>query len=263
MIAILLSAVAGVCGTGAGGLITVVMMRRATVNLTCYVLMFAAGVMTSISCFGLIPEAIGLRGVFVTVAGLIAGVVVIMLLNRVVDRITGLREGKLAIHQTHEELYHESQIISTHNTRLMMLRSGILMVVAIGLHNIPEGLAIGAGGSHNIRLGIILAGMITLHNIPEGMAISTPLVAGGIGRWKVLALTALSGAPTLLGGVIGVLIGGVSDFSIAISLSVAGGAMLYVVFCEMIPQSIVMTKNRAATIIALFGILAGLIITQL
>jgi ZIP family zinc transporter len=117
--------------------------------------------------------------------------------------------------------------------------------------------------SHNLRLGLLLAIMIAVHNIPEGMAIAAPLLAGGVKHRKVFFLTALSGAPTLLGGAIGLLIGGISYTAIALSLSAAGGAMLYIVFAEMIPQSIVMTKDRKASIVALFGTLVGLIITQI
>ena len=76
-------------------------------------------------------------------------------------------------------------------------------------------------------------------------------------------LTALCGATTLLGGLIGILIGNISDFAVALSLSTAGGAMLYIVFGEIIPQSIVMTKNRTASIVTLFGIIIGLIATQM
>ena len=263
MQAIIYSAVAGICGTGLGGLISTVIFVRPSAKATCYVLMFAAGVMVSIVCFGLIPEAIGLTGVAVSVIGLIIGVVIIMLLNRAVDRIAGPRERNRDVHMTHEELYHESQIINMLNDRASMLRSGILMLIAIGLHNIPEGMAIGAGGSHDARFGLVLAIMIALHNIPEGMAIATPLAGGGIKKWKVIALTALSGAPTLAGGVAGVLLGGISELAIALSLSAAGGAMLYVVFGEIIPQSIVMTRTRLTSIIALFGVLVGLIITQI
>ena len=143
-----------------------------------------------------------------------------------------------------------------------MMRSGMIMFAAISLHNIPEGMAIGAGGSFDFQLGLMLAIMIALHNIPEGMAIAAPLIVGGVNRGKVVLLTALSGAPTLLGGVIGILIGSISLLAIALSLAAAGGAMLYVVFGEMVPASVLMTKSRAATIVALFGLLVGLIITQ-
>ena len=223
-------------------------------------LSFAAGVMTSIVCFGLVPEAFELANISVNVSGLIIGIVIIMLLSRVVDKITEPTGDKLKIHETHEELYHESQII--HN-RSGMLRSGMLMLMAIGLHNIPEGMAIGAAGSHDLRLGLLLALMIAVHNIPEGMAIASPLLAGGIKWWKVVSLTAMSGALTLLGGIIGKLIGNISDFAVAILLSASGGAMLYVVFGEMIPQSIVMTKSRITSLITLLGMIVGLLLTQI
>jgi ZIP family zinc transporter len=105
--------------------------------------------------------------------------------------------------------------------------------------------------------------MITLHNIPEGMAVAAPLLAGGVGKLRVVFLTAVCGTTTVMGGLIGVLIGNISGFAVAISLSAAGGAMLYVVFGEIIPQSVVMTESRSAPLITLSGIIAGLIITQL
>jgi len=256
---LLFSAIAGILGTGIGGIISAIILKKPSGKIICWLLMFAAGVMISIVCFGLVPEAISLSGIPVSVIGLIVGIIVIMALNRLVDRFTVTREDELEVHSTPEGLYHEGSIIEN---RTRMLRSGIIMFIAIGLHNIPEGMAIGAGGSYSFQLGMMLAIMITLHNIPEGMAIAAPLLAGGVNRGKVIWLTALSGAPTLVGGGIGVLVGGISDLGIAISLSVAGGAMLYVVFGEMIPQSVVMTRSRAATIVALFGILVGLIIAQ-
>jgi ZIP family zinc transporter len=260
---ILYSAIAGVCGMGLGALITAILFKRPSSNVTCYLLMFAGGVMTSIVCFGLVPESIYLTNVSIAIVGLIIGVVVILLLNRIIDRATSSKNGNLDLHNTPAELYHENQVISTVNDPAMMLRSGTIMLIAIGLHNIPEGLAIGAGGSLDERLGIILAVMIALHNIPEGMAVAAPLASGGINRWKVVWITALCGAPTLIGGIIGVIIGGISEFNLAMSLALAGGAMLYVVFGEIIPQAIVMTKNRMPSIILLLGILVGIIVTQL
>ena len=264
---ILFSAIAGIIGTGLGGVVSVVFFKKSSETITCWMLSFAGGVMTSIVCFGLVPESFKLNGFIISTSGLILGIVIIMGLSRIVDKITHIKEDDRKVHQTHEGLYHESQIINdrTHSetAKARMLRSGILMLMAIGLHNIPEGLAIGAGGSHDFHLGSLLAIMIALHNIPEGMAIASPLLAGGINRGKVIFLTALSGAPTLLGGLIGLLIGRISDLAIALSLSAAGGAMLYIVFGEIIPQSIVMTKNRTASIVTLFGIIVGLIVAQI
>ena len=255
---ILFSAIAGVCGMGLGGLLSAILLKRPSETMICWLLSFAAGVMTSIVCFGLIPETFELASVPVTLGGLVLGILVIMILNHIVDRITETKKENLKIHHTHEALYHGSRFI---HDRAKMLRSGIVMLIAIGLHNVPEGIAIGAGGSYDYHLGALLTTMIAVHNIPEGMAIAAPLLAGGINRWRAVLLTALCGATTLLGGFIGILIGSISDFAIALSLSAAGGAMLYIVFGEIIPQSIVMTKNRAASIVTLFGIIVGLAVS--
>jgi len=268
---IIFSAIAGICGMGFGGLTAAVLLKKPSENMICWLLSFAAGVMISIVCFGLIPEALELANIASLVVGLILGILIVMGLNYLVDKITETRNEKLKIHTTHEELYHESQMINEHSAKRgeistapsKLLRSGIIILLAISLHNIPEGMAIGAGGSHDYQLGILLALMIAFHNIPEGMAVAAPLLAGGINKWKVIFLTALSGVTTLLGSLIGILIGRISDLAIAISLSIAGGAMLYVVFCEIMPQSVIMTKNRMASIVTLFGVIVGFIITKI
>jgi ZIP family zinc transporter len=95
------------------------------------------------------------------------------------------------------------------------------------------------------------------------MAIAAPLLAGGVKKTRVVLLASLSGTPTVLGGMVGILIGHISDTAIALSLSMAGGAMLYVVFGEIIPQSVVMTKTRFATLVTLLGIIMGFFAAQL
>ena len=257
---LILSAIAGILGMGLGGLTSVAMLKRPSENMMCGMLSFAGGIMIGIVCFGIVPEAIDISSAVISILGLIAGIIVIMTLNRVVDRMSYTTTGDLKVHHTHEELYHASPVLQS---RAKILRSGIIMFIAIGLHNLPEGIAIGAGGSHDFQLGAILAIMITLHSLPEGMAVAVLLLAGGVNKWKVVLITALSGTPTLLGGLIGILIGSISDTAIALSLSIAGGAMLYIVFGEIIPQSIVMTKNRTASIVALSGIIVGLALTLL
>ena len=257
---IIMTAVVGIIGMGLGGVVSTLLLKRPSEKIMCYTLSFAAGIMTGIVCFSLIPEAVDISSIPVTIVGLILGIVVIMILNRVVDRVTKENTDELAIHHTHEDYYHARPIIEN---RPKMLRSGIIMLVAIGLHNLPEGIAIGAGGVHDISLGMILALMILVHNLPEGMAIAAPLLAGGLNKGKVILITALTGLPTLIGGLIGVMTGYISDTAVALSLALAGGAMLYVVFGEIIPQSVVMTKNRTATLITLLGIVVALALSLL
>jgi len=253
---IFLSAIAGIFGTGLGGVAVALLLTRPSENQMCWILTFASGIMTSIVCFGLVPEAVELTNTMTAVFGLILGMGAVMILSRIVDTITDSKEEHFTVHPTLEELYHEKHLI---RDRTKMLHSGILMLLAIGLHSVPEGIAIGAGGSHHFQLGLVLAIVIALHNIPEGMAIAAPLLAGGINKWTVVFLTALAGTSTLLGGIIGVLIGNISDLAIALSLSAAGGAMLYIVFGEILPQSVVMTKNRVPALFALLGIVIGFI----
>ena len=257
---LLFSAGAGILGMGVGGLLSALLFKQASENITCWLLSFAAGIMTSIVCFGLIPEAIELSGVAVSISGLILGIVIILLLNKFIDKLTKLSDESMKVHRTHEEFYHQEQVI--HN-RSKMLRSGIIMLTAISLHNIPEGIAIGAGGTHDFSLGALITIMVTLHNVPEGMAVAAPLLAGGVSRFRAVFWTTISGAPTVLGCVIGLLIGNISELAIALSIAASGGAMLYVVFGEIIPQSVVMTKSRIAPLVTLFGILVGLLIAKI
>jgi ZIP family zinc transporter len=121
----------------------------------------------------------------------------------------------------------------------------------------------GAAGYHDASLGFMIAVIIALHNIPEGMAISAPLISGGLSKLKTIVLVMLTGATTVIGAVAGVLIGGISDTTLALSFSIAGGAMLYVVFGEILPQSIITNKDRVPTIFALVGVVTGMLFTQI
>jgi ZIP family zinc transporter len=95
------------------------------------------------------------------------------------------------------------------------------------------------------------------------MAVSAPLIAGGLSKTKSVGLTLLAGATTTIGAVIGVLVGSISDIAVAVSFSVAGGAMLYVVLGEILPQAIVTNKNRMPTAFVLAGIIFGILCTQI
>lgn len=98
-----------------------------------------------------------------------------------------------------------------------------------------------------------------MHNIPEGMAISAPLASGGVKGWKTILLTALAGAATVLGAVIGLAVGGISKLASGICMGLAGGAMLYVTFCEILPQSILMEEGRVPAVSMLVGIICSMI----
>ena len=130
-----------------------------------------------------------------------------------------------------------------------------------GLHNFPEGLAIGAGGALDLRLGVVLAVLILLHNIPEGLAVAAPLLEGHR-RGKVLLWMALCGAPTAVGGLVGLALGQAGQGLTALSLALAGGAMIYMTFCEVLPRALV-GGRRSAAAVGVAGVLFGLITVQM
>ncbi|MCL2698885.1 MAG: ZIP family metal transporter [Defluviitaleaceae bacterium] len=256
---ILMSLFAGVIGMGVGGLLTTLFGNRTDKMISIF-LSFAGGVMISIVFLELIPEAVEYSSIWVTVIGLVIGSLMVLVLNSMMDKISDTGKEKPKLHETYAEFFHASEIISS---RKSMLRSGIILLFAIALHNIPEGLAMGAAGYHDAALGLTLAIIIGLHNIPEGMAISAPLISGGLSKIKAVTLTLMAGSTTVLGAIAGVIIGGISDLALALSFSIAGGAMLYVVLAEILPQSIVTNKDRVPTIFALVGIIIGMLLTAI
>ena len=147
--------------------------------------------------------------------------------------------------------------------------AGLVMAAAIALHNVPEGMVIGSSFARTAdqmlsnRGGLTMALVIGLHNIPEGMAVAVPLISGGMSKWRSVVVTALSGAPTVVGAVLGFLIGTISPTALVISLSFASGAMLYVVFGELLPESILMWKSKLPAAVVILGLLTGLIIIYL
>ena len=255
---LLLTTMAGIIGMGLGGVVSA-LLGKISDKTMCWVLSFAGGVMISVVSFELIPEGIELAGKVIAIIGLILGIAVVAALNRILDKITIKNGDDLENHISQAGVYHGNNL----GGKPALLRSGLIMLVAISLHNLPEGIAIGAAGVHDIRLGMVLALVIALHCIPEGMAIGAPLIGGGMSKWKAVALTALSGVPTIIGGAIGIMVGGISDIALALALTGAGGAMFYVVFGEILPQSSIITKSRFTTFAALLGIIVGLLITGL
>ena len=249
---ILMSVLAGVAGMGLGGVLTALFGNKNDKIISIF-LSFSGGVMISISFVELIPEALELSNILILIIGLFAGAVLVWALHYLMDNISR-SGGKSKMHDTFAEFFHSDDVISK---KSKMLRSGLIMLFAIGLHNVPEGLAMGAAGNYDARLGLTLAIIIGLHNIPEGMAVSAPLMLGGLSKTKAIVITLIAGATTVLGAVIGVILGSISEIAVALSFGAAAGAMLYVVLGEIIPQSIVMSKDRIPTIFAFLGLVVG------
>ena len=275
-----ITAIAGVGGTGLGGAVAC-MFRKDSDKTVSLLLSFAAGVMTAVVCFDLLTEALHTDGpssnVWLVVCGVVAGFAVIALLNALIDKATNhevahIDENHPRTADSLEELTHANHLhehLEGRQPRSGLFLAGLVMAAAIALHNVPEGMVIGASFARTVdqilsnRGGLVMALVIGLHNIPEGMAVAVPLISGGMSKWRSVGVTALSGAPTILGALAGFLIGTISPTALVISLSFASGAMLYVVFGELLPESILMWKSKLPATAVILGMLTGLIIIYL
>jgi len=230
---LLVTAIAGIGGTGLGGACATLFHRDSGKEAS-LLLSFAAGVMVSVSCFGLLTEAAAPGSMFLVALGVFLGCAVTAGLNALLDH--SRPAGGLVL-------------------------AGFVMAAAIALHNVPEGMVIGAsfiGGT--VRQGWTMAAVIGLHNVPEGMAISAPMVAGGVSRRRAAGLAALSGAPTVLGAALGYCLGTLGPTALTLTLSFAAGAMLYVVFGELLPEAAGLWRSKLPALAAVLGILVGMLI---
>ena len=269
---ILTTAIAGVVGTGLGGLIGALLQKDSN-RTGSLLLSFAGGVMLAVVCFDLAVEAVETQvGIWAVITSIALGVAVIYFLNYLIDRKTNPEVPHVdANHpQTHDdldELIHADHFREHYNhqdSKLALFVAGVVMACAIALHNVPEGMTIGASyaSSDGVmgRAALVLAVLIGLHNIPEGMAVSVPLISGGMAKWKAVCITAASGIPTVVGAVLGYWLGEIGPLGLCMSLGFASGAMLYVVFGEILPQAIIMYRSKLPAFSAIAGILVGMLI---
>ncbi|MBE6866905.1 MAG: ZIP family metal transporter [Ruminococcaceae bacterium] len=269
---VMTTAIAGVVGTGLGGLIGALLQKDSN-RIVSLLLSFAGGVMISVVCFDLVVEAIETNvGIGTVIFAIAFGVAVIYLLNWIIDKRTNpqvphIDENHPKTADDLDELIHSDHLEQhyiNNDSKLSLFIAGVVMASAIALHNVPEGMTIGASyASNNGVMGaaaITLAVLIGLHNIPEGMAVSVPLIAGGMRKWKAVLITASSGIPTIIGALLGFALGEIGPMGLALSLGFASGAMLYVVFGEILPQAILMYHSKRPAFSAIGGMLVGLLI---
>lgn len=282
VLVIVMTAVAGVAGTGLGGLLGVLFTRNSE-KIVSLLLSFAGGVMLCIVCLDLLSDALGqapdsVGNVFLVIGMTLVGFCVIYGLNAIIDKRTNKQVKHIdkqhpktadqlseLIHSDHyEEHKKEYEQTKEQKSRRQLFVAGLVMAFAIALHNFPEGMVIGASYASDIADGgtggLAVAIVIGLHNIPEGMSVAVPLVAGGMKKWSATLITAVTGAPTILGAMLGFFLGTLSPVWLSVSLSFASGAMLYVVFGELLPESILMWRSKAPAFAMLIGLLVGVLI---
>ena len=204
------------------------------------VLSFAAGVMLAAAVLGLILPAVeygGKWGLLITVVGIFVGALCLNLVDKLVPHLHKMIGPEIETH---------------HNANLSKV---LLFVMAIAIHNLPEGLAAGVGfGSGNTAQALTIAGGIALQNIPEGMVIIGPMLAAGVSKKRTFVCALATGLVEVVGTLIGYFAVSISTVVLPFALAFAGGTMLYVISDEMIPETHAHDGNqRGATYALLVG----------
>ena len=229
----------GTFGTTIGGIIGVSIKNTSNKFLS-FILSFASGLMLAVVCFDLIPESMEISNITNTVIGVILGVICMIICDILVQK-----------------KFNEKNKSNT------LLKTGIIVSIGLALHNIPEGLAIGSSFDASIKIGYSLAVAICLHDIPEGISMGVPMKNGGMKKAKIIFYIIMSGIATGIGAFLGALIGEISNTIIALSLAFAGGAMLYIVSGELIPEANSLYKGRTTSIGTILGFIIGIFTSNL
>jgi ZIP family zinc transporter len=211
-------------------------------------LSFAAGVMLCAAMIGLILPSMELGGdfgVFTTILGIFFGAFCVHLLDMVIPRLCISPDGFSG-----ENIMNNDRNDENFSDRL---RRVSLFVMAIALHNLPEGIAAGVGlGSGDGADAILIATAIALQNLPEGIIVTTAMLGVGVRPTRAFLISGLTGVIEIFGTCLGYFAVGISQAALPLILSLAGGTMLYVISEEMIPESH-SSGGRAPTYFLLLG----------
>ncbi len=245
---LLASFVAGGIGTatGAGG---VFVFRQLSAKMEDALLSVAAGIMLAATFFSLLLPA--LEHAEALTHAKLSGVLLVSF---------GILLGAIGLWFLHQHLPHEHFISGTDNEMSSKMHKIWLFIMAITLHNFPEGMAVGvAFAGSNSANGISLATGIGLQNLPEGLAVAASLLAINYSRTNAFLIAALTGMVEPVGGLIGASLGIVSVAMLPCMLGLAAGAMLFVISHEIIPE----THRRGYEHQATFSLIAGFVIMML
>ena len=242
--AFLLSLMASL-GTGLGGLIAIT--RKPGKRSFSFLMGITAGVMITLSFLELVNEAWKLKGFWTATIGFGAGAFFMLLIDILIPHI---RFGEMETQGVERPAEQEIDIHpypgrhrygrAHAHTRIVdqrLFKTGILLAIGITIHNLPEGIAVGAGYMHAPKFGMFIALAIMLHNIPEGIATALPLWKSGMGKWDSFRVALFSGLVEPIGALAAAVF--LKSFQILVpgALAFAGGVMMFITLDELIPAA--------------------------
>ena len=220
----------GVLGTGLGGLLGI--MIKKTNKILSFLLGLTAGFMMFVVTFHLLPESFLLGSIFTVILGVAIGIFFVIIIEKFIGNISCRP----------------------------YLRTSIILGMSIGMHNLPEGLALGSSLASSSEFGMVLCMAMLLHNIPEGMSMAIPLGLNKFSPMKILFFSVLAGIPTGVGAFAGAYLGTISNNFISLCLALAGGTMLYIICDEIIPTGKTLHKGRVSSLGVVIGFVVGLML---
>ena len=223
----------GVGGATILGAVIGFIFKKTTHKFSDIVIAFAAGVMLAAAVIGLVIPSIeygGKYGILVTIAGIFTGALFLFLIDKLVPHL------------------HKPEGEEENGVKKTSVNKVFLFVIAIAIHNLPEGIAAGVGfGTGDVAGALVIAGGIALQNIPEGMVIIGPMLSTGVKPKKTFVIAMLTGLVEVVGTLIGYFAVNISASILPFALAFAGGTMLYVISDEMIPETHAHGSERGAT----------------
>lgn len=223
--------------------------KKITHEFSDIVMSFAAGIMLAASVIGLILPSVELGGKFgliYAIVGIFLGAFCLNLMDKLIPHLHRLAGADTEKHNNAN------------------INKVLLFVLAIAIHNLPEGIAAGVGfGTGDSGQALLIASGIALQNIPEGMVIIAPMLAAGISPRKTMACAIATGLVEVVGTLIGYLAVNIASIILPIALSFAGGTMLYVVSDEMLNETHGHGSQRGATYAMLVGFCVMLVLDVL
>jgi ZIP family zinc transporter len=245
LITILVISLTAGMGTGLGGLIAI--LSKPSKKIYGFLMGITAGVMITLSFLELVNEAWLMAGYIIATIGFGLGAGFMLAIDFFTPHI---RFGEEEIRSqdpvclaavSHPRSVRRHRFGWYHNhdhpVNSRLIKSGLLIAIGITIHNLPEGIAVGAGFMRSPQFGLFIAMAILLHNIPEGIATALPLSQGGMRKWDAVRVAIFAGLVEPIGAMLAAFFLGTFNRLIPAALAFAGGVMVFITLDELVPAA--------------------------